>query len=132
MSTENFLIEDERRGATIDWSVLDALQAIRRPGGPDLRYAIMNLYLESSPALMEGVRAAFVSLDGESLSRAAHSLKSSSLNVGAVGIGALCKELESVGKSGDLGAHQGLLFKIQNEYAAVEAAFRDALSRKES
>lgn len=127
MSMESNLTVHDRGSDVIDWSILDALQAIRKPGGPDLRRHIMNVFLDSSPALMDGISAAFSVCDGESLAKAAHSLKSSSMNVGAVRVCAVCKELERIGKAGELGDHTDLLARIQAEYDAVETAFRKEL-----
>jgi HPt (histidine-containing phosphotransfer) domain-containing protein len=127
MSTDKNTSGDDQDCGVIDWSVLDAFQSIRKPGGPDLRRHIMNVFLNSSPALMDGIRAAFSASDGETLAKAAHSLKSSSMNVGAVKVGAVCKELERIGKTGELGEHTVLLARIQAEYAAVETAFREEL-----
>jgi HPt (histidine-containing phosphotransfer) domain-containing protein len=67
--------------------------------------------------------------DGPSLALAAHSLKSSSLSVGAIGVGSLCAELEQIGRNNTLHKAGDLLSRAEAQYAAVHAAFIDALQQ---
>ena len=55
----------------------------------------------------------------ETLTRAAHSMKSGSLNVGALELGALCRSLEEAGRSGSVPDATGRI-------AAIDGAFADA------
>jgi HPt (histidine-containing phosphotransfer) domain-containing protein len=61
--------------------------------------------------------------------KAAHSLKSSSMNVGASAFGTLCAELELSGKTGNLQQAVDLLAIAQTQYEAVAAVFRESLQR---
>jgi len=63
--------------------------------------------------------------------RAAHSLKSNGADFGAVTFAERCKELESIGKSGELQGAAGLAAEIRSEYGAVAAALA-ALREREA
>ncbi|MDD2336800.1 MAG: Hpt domain-containing protein [Geobacteraceae bacterium] len=117
--------------AMIDWSVLEAFLAFRRQGGPDPRIRLINVFLTSSPALLGAIRAALQSSDAASLSKAAHSMKSGSLNMGAVGLGGLCAALEKIGRNGTTDKAGELFAKVEREYAAVEAAFSKIVSENQ-
>jgi HPt (histidine-containing phosphotransfer) domain-containing protein len=111
----------------IDWSILDAFAAFRKPGGQDPRARLITVYLQSSPSLMEALHAALTAGDAPALVKAAHSLKSSSTGVGATGFGRVCAELEQLGRANSLQNVFDLLEQADREFAAVCASFREAL-----
>ena len=115
--------------SVIEWSVLDEFLAFRKPGGPDPRRRIITIYLDSAPMLMEAMKTAISAEDGTSLTKAAHSLKSSSMNVGAKGLGSLCAELERTGKAGFIEEAKNLVDRVEIQYAAAIAALKDALQQ---
>lgn len=116
--------------AEIDWSVLDSFQALARPGRPDPAARLLALFLESSLSLADAIRAAVSAADGPGLKKAAHSLKSAARNLGAVGLGTICEEMEHAGDNGAGTAGHDLLERLEKEYAAVADAFREALQRR--
>ena len=60
--------------------------------------------------------------DADALAEAAHSLKSSSANVGAKVLAELCRRLESMGRQDDLNGASSLLDQFSAEYQRVVAA----------
>jgi HPt (histidine-containing phosphotransfer) domain-containing protein len=118
---------DSMKNGVIDWSVLEDYLAFRKPGRPDPRRRIISIYLDSSPALMAAIRTAISVADGTLLSKSAHSLKSCSMNVGAGSLGSLCAELERMGRGGVIKEAKTLAAPLEKQYAAVTAAFKDAL-----
>jgi HPt (histidine-containing phosphotransfer) domain-containing protein len=125
MERENGPIANSAANGVIDWSVLAVLAALRKPGAPDPRLRVIGAYLDSAPGLMEGIRAAIDASDGPALMTAAHSLKSSSMNVGARALGTLFTELEQSGKAGNLQRACDLLSMAQTQYEAVTTVFRE-------
>jgi len=115
--------------SVIEWSVFDEFLAFRKPGTPDPRRRIITIYLDSAPMLMEAIRTAINESDGTLLAKAAHSLKSSSMNVGAKEIGSLCAELEQTGKAGSMDEAKNLAERLETQYATVTAALKDALQQ---
>jgi HPt (histidine-containing phosphotransfer) domain-containing protein len=132
MTDQNLTQISEEHHAMIDWSVLETFLALRRQGGPDPRLRLIMVFLTSSPAILDAMRAALQSADADSLSKAAHSLKSGSLNMGAVGLGNLCATLEKVGRNGTTEKAGDLFARVEQEYAAVETAFRKIVSGNET
>jgi HPt (histidine-containing phosphotransfer) domain-containing protein len=113
----------------IDWSVLDGLALLQRPGAPDLRTRLITIYLKTSPGLMEGIKTAFITADAQLLKTSAHTLKSSSLSLGAIGLGSICAELENIGRANALQGAGDLLIQVVEQYTAVTTAFSDVLAR---
>lgn len=117
---------DSMQKSVIEWSVLDELLAFRKPGGPDPRRRIITIYLDSAPKLMEAIKTAINAADGTLVFKSAHALKSSSMNVGALGLGSLCAELERLGKADSIEEAKKLFDCVETLYAAVTAALQDA------
>ena len=80
---------------------------------------LVDTYLEDGAAQVEALRAAVDSGGSGDLVRPAHSLKSSSLNVGALRLGGLCRTLEETARS-DSVPHAA------EWVAAVAAGFEEA------
>jgi signal transduction histidine kinase/DNA-binding response OmpR family regulator/HPt (histidine-containing phosphotransfer) domain-containing protein len=108
----------------LDARALAQIRALQRPGAPDLLGKIIGLYLESSAGLLQQVRDAIASADPEALRQAAHSLKSSSANLGATRLAAACKELEQRGRERRLEGVAELLPTLETHYVRA----RDALT----
>ena len=113
----------------IEWSVLDALLAFKKPGAPDPRRRVIAIYLDSAPKLMETILASFAGSDSASLKKAAHSLKSASMNVGANGLGNICAALERIPMEGPLDGGGELIENAETSYKAVMASLEEALRR---
>ena len=120
---------DTAQHGAIDWSVLDALALLQKPGAPDLRLRLMTIFLKTSLPLMEGIKAAIIASDRQLLTASAHTLKSTSLSLGAMKLGAICAELEHIGRNSALQDAGDLPMLAAEQYAAVTAAFREALQQ---
>ena len=113
----------------VDWSVLDSLRVLQKPGKPDLCKVLMTVYLDSSPALMDSLIAAAAAADGQALMQAAHALKSSSVSIGATRFGKTCSDLEQCGRANSLENVPSLAKRAEYEFDAVCSAFREALEQ---
>ncbi len=118
-------------GDAIDWSVLDALQILQKPGAPDLRLRLMTMYLNSSAKLMEGIRTALDNSDVQLLTTSAHTLKSTSLSLGAMKLGAICAKLEIIGRNNTLEEVGDLRMQAEEQYGAVISIFKEVLRQSE-
>jgi HPt (histidine-containing phosphotransfer) domain-containing protein len=114
----------DRHAESIDQRVLDGIRTLQHPGKPNILVKAIALYLDTTPKTMDSIRTAVEQRDPERLHKAAHSLKSSSANLGARLLAGLCKELETMGRTQALENVQNVMAKVDGEYAAV----RDALS----
>jgi len=79
---------------SIDENALKAIEALQRPGKPDLLTRIVDLFKSETPKSLSSMIEGIESMDMEAVRVAAHTLKSSSAYVGAVELSDRCKELE--------------------------------------
>jgi len=61
---------------------------------------VATIYLDHSPTLLSALQQAVAQGDTSTIQQAAHSLKSSSGNIGALTLADLCKDLEMMGRTG--------------------------------
>ncbi|MDH5355894.1 MAG: response regulator, partial [Gammaproteobacteria bacterium] len=88
-------------GAVLDDSVLAQIRVLSEATGRDVIGKTIDMYLEQSPESAKTIRRAWTDGDLETLWQAAHSLKSSSANLGAAEFSRLCAELEEHGRQGN-------------------------------
>ena len=103
----------------LDQKRLNMIRAMQRPDRPNILDKIINLYQKDSPAIVRTIRDAVAEQDSRTLSEAAHSLKSSSANLGATQLSLLCKKLEEMGVQGRLNGSVRLLEKLELEFQEV-------------
>ncbi|MGD1938789.1 MAG: response regulator [Cyanophyceae cyanobacterium] len=84
----------------------------------------IELYLQDSPALWQGVKGAIAAKDVDKLKDAAHSLKSTSGTMGAMVLYDICQQLENCAKSGDMAGATGLLPAVETRYRQAIAALK--------
>jgi two-component system, sensor histidine kinase and response regulator len=106
-------------GAALDEQALQQIRVLRKPGGPDLLKRIVELYVVNSRTLIDALRAAIIGDDAAGVLQAAHSLKSSSANVGATALAELCATLEANAKAGNLACGWALLDRLVEEHRGV-------------
>ncbi len=116
--------------AGVDKTAWAAIQALQRPGRPDILAHVLASYLEDSRRLVDQIRTAVQSHDPVALHRAAHRLKSSSAQLGALATAAHCKELETLGRLAHLDAADVLLEQLtQTHRAACEVMTTELQAR---
>jgi signal transduction histidine kinase/CheY-like chemotaxis protein len=91
-----------KKQSVLDEQTLGRIRALHRPGSPDLLTKVVGLYTANSTALTESIRQAALANDAAGLLQAAHALKSSSANVGAVVLADLCRDVETAVGDGQL------------------------------
>ncbi|KXX63662.1 ATP-binding protein [Marichromatium gracile] len=116
--------------ALLDPAVLDSIRALRRDGRPDPLVKVIGLYLDSAPKLMSELRQGLADDAAEVVQLAAHTLKSSSANLGAHGFAATCRVLERLARAGELDEAGGTLAAAETQFqelvAALERLQRDS------
>jgi PAS domain S-box-containing protein len=111
----------DKDDSPIDKSALYRIKAVQQPGKPDLVEKIINLYINDAQSLCHNIHEAVGKGDPQALSKAAHSLKSSSANVGALKLANLCKELETLGRANSIDNAQDIINQMDSEYKRVIA-----------
>jgi HPt (histidine-containing phosphotransfer) domain-containing protein len=110
------------RRAVLDHTVLDSLRALQKESGRDILGKAIRSYLSTSPQLLQAMQEAVIHKDAEALHRAAHTLESSSVTLGAVALAALCEDLEAVGRANNTDDAATVLSTLKAEYEAVRVA----------
>lgn len=105
--------------ATLDPDALARIQSLTAPGKPDLLERLAAIYASSSVTLVEMLRRAALTGDAASLRQAAHGLKSSSHNVGATALAALCHEVELAAEDHRLEVAEELVEQLIREHENV-------------
>ncbi|GEM_PF-3025935 len=80
----------------IDANTLAMFRAMQPPGKPSLLIELIDLFLQHSPARLHDAQTAYAKQDGQKLKYAVHTLKGSSQNLGALGVGTICKKIEEL------------------------------------
>jgi two-component system sensor histidine kinase/response regulator len=88
----------------------------------DVLAEVVDLYVDDAPSRIEAMRSAIAASDPEALSEAAHALKSSSGNVGAVKVREICQQLETTGREGKIDGAGAVLTQLEREYAIAKSA----------
>jgi len=115
----------EERDSALNMQFLDQFRELDPGGGLGLIKEIMTVYLDNSLALLRQVEQGLIAGDADALRRAAHSLKSSSANVGAERLSRLFLKLEALGRDGQLTAAMPLLDQTRRAYAEATAEMRE-------
>jgi signal transduction histidine kinase/DNA-binding response OmpR family regulator/HPt (histidine-containing phosphotransfer) domain-containing protein len=84
----------------LDARALAELRELGSAGGSDVVARVVEAYVQSAPELVRALVDAERAGDTAALARAAHTLKSSSAQVGAARLSTLAKELEALGRAG--------------------------------
>jgi CheY-like chemotaxis protein/HPt (histidine-containing phosphotransfer) domain-containing protein len=106
----------------LDRQVLDQLGKLLTNGKPELLARAINLYLVESPKLMQKLKLAAGAGDAPEIARAAHSLKSSSANMGATAFSRYCADIEAAANRADVEEARKMFGKIEAEHARVQSA----------
>jgi len=104
---------------SLDRHALDAIRGLQNDSAPDLLARVVHVYFESAPSLIERLRTGLAAHDTEAVRVAAHSLKSSSANLGATVLADMCKQLELAARAGAFASGLPDAQAIDREYTVV-------------
>lgn len=104
---------------SLDRCALDAIRGLQNEATPDLLARVVRIYLQSAPSLIERLRTGLAARDTEAVRFAAHSLKSTSANLGAAALADMCKQLELAARTGAFAEGLPDAEAIDREYAIV-------------
>lgn len=113
----------------IDHSALDSIRSLQRQGGPNVLETVINAYLADTPILLGSMKEAVKAEDRTALTRASHTLKSTSANLGAMSLSTLCRDLEMMARNGTMQQPDELIQMIEREYDSVRAILSRELQR---
>ncbi|MBT5111256.1 MAG: response regulator [Rhodospirillaceae bacterium] len=111
---------DHQGNATLDLNIVNPLRVEK----PDLWKKLVSSFLSNSPASLEALEKAISGHDLASLQMAAHTLKSSSANMGAVNLSVLCRQLEVASWLEQSEEAPALVSKIRREFDIVASELK--------
>ncbi len=132
--TENAELTDNAKQVTeLKEEIKNTLFALVGEDEPELMAELIQIYSNEGVELMNSLREAIAAGDANKLNQAAHSLKSSSGNLGATQLASLCQTLEQQGKDNDLTNSAATFVQVEAEYQRVMMALplTPALSQEE-
>ena len=88
--------------------------------GEEFLEELIDVYLEDTPNRLVQLRQALDGGDTETLIREAHTLKSSSANLGAMALSALAKTMEFAGRNGKLADMETEVRQFEQQFAQVK------------
>ena len=109
-------------GQVLERRALDAIRALQTDDATDLLERLINLYLSDSPKLMRQLKEAAMANNLPEVVRIAHTLRSSSANLGAMGLSRLCQDLEMAARRAAGDEARQLAAQAEAEYAGVHIA----------
>ena len=107
---------------------LDELYQMMPNEGVEVVKRVIGLYCQKSPGLIAKIQQGLTDNNNEILFEAAHSLKSSSGNVGAQKVQHLARQLEQLGRNNQIGGAQSLVTELEMTFQETKGALNKKLS----
>jgi len=123
-------ISAKMAGTAFDPAPLEALRQIERDGATGLVLKVIDTWMASSRQLIVQLQDSLGANDVRTLHRTAHTLKSSSANVGAMRLSLLAKTLEADAEAGRTAEATTLIARIESAYADAVAAIEREVPEK--
>jgi CheY-like chemotaxis protein len=112
----------------INRGALDNIRALSHDRGDALVQKVIAAYVDDTPKHLQTLRRAIAGMDAGSVRKVAHSLKSSSANVGAETLAQLCKEMEHLGRTETTDGAAIILTDMEQEFQAVRHSLNAILA----
>jgi signal transduction histidine kinase/CheY-like chemotaxis protein/HPt (histidine-containing phosphotransfer) domain-containing protein len=109
---------------------LENIRALSPGNGNALLERVLQAYVNDTPTHLQTLRLAIAAADANNLRKAAHSLKSSSANVGAQALAQACKEMEQLGRNGSTVGAADMLAGMEREFQAVRQSLNAILDKE--
>jgi HPt (histidine-containing phosphotransfer) domain-containing protein len=113
--------------SVLDQEAIANLRALSPDDGDVFLKEILGIFLEDTPARIAELHASKSRGDGVSFTRAAHSIKGSSSNVGALELRASAERLEAHSKQQGLDGTDPLVLELTGAFTRVEIELRKLL-----
>jgi signal transduction histidine kinase/CheY-like chemotaxis protein/pSer/pThr/pTyr-binding forkhead associated (FHA) protein len=120
-------IPTQTETAILDHQVLDDLRSLAGAKAKTFLSGIIGQYFEDSPKKLQGIQQAIDNQDATALRQAAHGLRSSSANLGAIAVADLCKQLEDLARSGTTQGSSTTMELLAQTYPKVKLALQQEI-----
>ncbi len=112
----------------LDRKSLDKIKSLG-PNGPKMLCAVISIYLNDSPVLIERLVQSLNAGDADGVAQAAHALKSASANLGAMSLAEVCRQVEDIARGNSVHGCNSLISDIRLEYGKAKEALRSEIQR---
>ncbi|MQA42332.1 response regulator, partial [Rugamonas aquatica] len=117
-------------GGEINRQALDNIRALSASNGDALLERVLQAYVDDTPSHLRALQQAIATGNTVQLRKAAHSLKSSSANVGATALAQHSKEMEQLGRNDTTAGAAPLLAEMERSFQAVRQALGAILEKE--
>ncbi|MFN0243083.1 MAG: ATP-binding protein [Planctomycetota bacterium] len=118
------IVPQENMDEVIDMKVIQALKELGGADDPRLIYELIDIFLDDAPVQMQRIEQGLATQDIKSVERAAHTLKSSSANIGALALSSVCKQIEESARKQDVDAVKPLVSTSVQKLDEVKVALK--------
>ncbi|TAF50381.1 MAG: sensor histidine kinase, partial [Oscillatoriales cyanobacterium] len=109
----------------IDRDIIHSLAQMAGSRAVGLITSIIQAYQEDAPAYYAAIQTAIETDDADGLRKAAHTLRSSSANLGGLSLANVCKQLEDLGRAGTTQGSAEAWPLLQHHYGRFLDALKD-------
>ena len=103
----------------LDQGALDTLRKLDQGSNSNVLEKVISLFIETSAELVDKLRTGAATGNAVEIENAAHTLKTSGANVGAMTLNALCKDLELMGREKNIESAAELVAQVEVELEGV-------------
>jgi len=115
-------LHDSRTPDVLDMRILDDLRELGGADDPALITELIDIFLADAPLRLQEISRGLSRGDLVVVERAAHTLKSSSANIGAIGLSRICREMEELARERKLERIPSLFARSEDVMNAVQSA----------
>ncbi|HVU32316.1 MAG TPA: Hpt domain-containing protein [Opitutaceae bacterium] len=108
----------------IDHQAIENLRALNPGDNDEFLREIAGIYLEDTPKRLGELDQSLAAGDTARFTRAAHSIKGSSANLGATDVRSVAERLEHQSRTAGLGDVAALVAQLKTEFARAEAELK--------
>lgn len=108
----------------------DVIENLKALGGMDLLAELYSVYIRTSEVLIKEIHTAIADNDSRALQEKAHSLKSSSGNMGALQLSQICLQLEKMGEAQKITEAKALVPSLDSEFKTVSLELAEIVKTK--
>jgi signal transduction histidine kinase/DNA-binding response OmpR family regulator/HPt (histidine-containing phosphotransfer) domain-containing protein len=110
------------KSPALDKDVINEIKAMMEDGEDDFFVELKDCFKHDFNLGMEALQEAYQQDDAETVRTTAHGMKSTSGNLGAIELSALCNQLEKMGKQQILDKVESVIEQMKSEYNRVSLA----------
>lgn len=114
-------------GQVLNMEIIDELLALSDDGDPELVVDLIQMFLADGPAKLRSIQSGFSSGDLHQVEQAAHSLKGSAGNLGAVAVQNHCEAIQVATRSQRTEGLKLMVDALSRDFRDAEAELKDLL-----